>query len=189
MVVLLVLGLALVVVDGAPAAACSCFWDQTTVLETAGAAFTGEFDSLGPVYEPSGPYGIGSSALRFSVDEVFAGSVGPLAEVLTPNGSCQLNPLEGERWFIVASREPPRDDLFVGSCGPSEMIGAGNAPRWIGEGHPPDDDLAAPPRRTPRDLPGGDPDELRSLVLGALAAAVGSLLALGHRRRAQQAPG
>lgn len=93
----------------------------------------------------------------------------------------------GERWFVIGAREDSfGDDLYVSNCGGSMPIGADGAPAWAGEGHPPDAGIAAPPERSPRDLPAGDLDVPRLLVLGV--AAVGGLVAaalvLGRRQRA-----
>ena len=186
--VLLVLGLAVAVADAAPAAACSCApRSPAEQLAESEEVYVGELASTAPVIDRTDdllPYRL---ALRFDVDEVFVGDVGRTAEVWAYPGTgslCGLGAEVGQRWLVFASRDDPQDDhLVTGFCSASQRL-PGAAAAWVGEGHPPDPDVPAPPERSATD------DLARAT--GALAAA-GALavvgLRIGTRRRAQQAPG
>ncbi len=180
-VVVVVLGLAVAVADATPAGACSCA-PQTDAEQLASAeqVYVGELVAAVPVVEPTDTLFPYRAALRFEVDEVFAGEVGRTAEVWTTPGSgsvCGLGANVGERWLVIATRDLPDDDyLFTGSCSASQLL-RGPAPGWVGEGHPPDPDVPAPPDRSAR-------DDLAAIALAAAGAAgvVAVGLRLGARR-------
>jgi hypothetical protein len=148
--------------SGTAAHACSCIGTPPAQqVAEADAVFTGELTSVTPARVDD--IGLYEHAFRFDVDEVFAGSIGPTAEVLSALGgaACGLEPAVGQRWVIVASRgEPHPEDLTTSSCVASRPIGE-TTPRFLAAGQPPDASVAAPPDRTV---------DTRSL---ALAAAVG----------------
>ena len=197
----LLVGLVLtgVFVLGGQSAAHACSCAPATPAEQmaeADAVFTGELTSVTPVRVDD--IGLYEHAFRFDVDEVFGGSVGPTAEVLSTLGGtgCGLDAQVGQRWVVVASREVSHpEDLTTGYCTETRIIGEAT-PRFVGEGHPPDPSIPAPRDRTvdTRVATG----QLVALGLLLAIGVVAGAMALGRRpvlaeavpaRSAAQAPG